>query len=395
ASTASRMIMMNSTASIAVAPAAGFNSSFAICPSDLPSRRSEQKRMTKSCTAPPTTTPITSHSVPGRKPNCAASTGPTSGPAPAIAAKWCPNNTHLFVGTKSRPLLNRSAGVARRSSSPNTRLARKVGKPATEPRPDPQRLAETVHGRVAVVTGGATGLGRATALEFAQHGTAVAINYVDLPDRDVAAQALLTETAIRALGVPVYCARCDVRKRDDVEKFVTTVRERLGGVHFLVNNAGVAHDGALWRLTSEAWQEVMDTNVTGSFNCIQAVAGPMRAQRYGKIVNIASHQAFRPGFGIANYAASKAALIGLTRSAAVDLGPSNVNVNAVAPGFVKTELLSTLPREVLERAEHESLLGRVAEPEDVARVIAFLCSEAARHITGQVIVVDGGLTLAS
>jgi 3-oxoacyl-[acyl-carrier protein] reductase len=269
------------------------------------------------------------------------------------------------------------------------------GVPATETRPAPQRLAETVHGRVAIVTGGATGLGRATALEFAQHGTAVAINYVDLPDRDVAAQAVLTETAIRALGVPVYCARCDVRSRDDVEKFVTTVRERLGGVHYLVNNAGVTHDGALWRLSPEAWREVLDTNVTGAFNCIQAVAGPMRAQRFGKIVNVASHQAFRPGFGIANYAASKAAVIGLTRSAAVDLGPSNINVNAVAPGFVKTDLLSALPREVLERAEHESVLGRVAEPEDVARVIAFLCSDAARHITGQVIVVDGGLTLAS
>src|SRR5437660_942357 len=112
-----------------------------------------------------------------------------------------------------------------------------------------------------------------------------------------------------------------------------------------------ARDGALWRLSPEAWQEVLDTNVTGAFNCIQAVAGSMRAQRYGKIVNVASHQAFRPGFGIANYAASKAALIGLTRSAAVDLGPSNVNVNAVAPGFVKTDLLSKLPREVLERAE--------------------------------------------
>lgn len=275
------------------------------------------------------------------------------------------------------------------------REATHAGAPATETRPSPQRLAETIHGRVAIVTGGATGLGRATAIEFAQHGVAVAINYVDLPDRDVAAQALLTETAIRALGVPVYCARCDVRNRDDVEKFVTTVRERLGGVHYLVNNAGVTHDGALWRLTAEAWHEVLDTNVTGAFNCIQAVAGPMRAQRFGKIVNVASHQAFRPGFGIANYAASKAALIGLTRSAAVDLGPSNVNVNAVAPGFVKTDLLSALPREVLERAEHESLLGRVAEPEDVARVISFLCSDAARHITGQVIVVDGGLTLAS
>ena len=269
-----------------------------------------------------------------------------------------------------------------------------VGAPATQERPDPQRLAETVQGRVAVVTGGATGLGRATAIEFAQRGTAVAINYVDLPERDVAAQALLTETAIRALGVPVYCARCDVRDRAAVEKFFGAVRERLGGVHYLVNNAGVAHDGALWRLSSEAWQEVLDTNVTGAFHCIQSVAGPMRAQRFGKIVNVASHQAFRPGFGIANYAASKAALIGLTKAAAVDLGSSNVNVNAVAPGFVKTELLAKLPREVLERAEHESVLGRVAEPEDIARVIVFLCSDAARHITGQVIVVDGGLTLA-
>ena len=275
------------------------------------------------------------------------------------------------------------------------REATRVATPATEPQSQQQRLAETIHGRVVVVTGGATGLGRATALEFAQRGVAVAINYVDLPDRDVAAQALLTETAIRALGVPVYCARCDVRNHAEVEKFITTVRERLGGVHYLVNNAGVAHDGALWRLSPEAWQEVLDTNVTGAFNCIQAVAGSMRAQRYGKIVNVASHQAFRPGFGIANYAASKAALIGLTRSAAVDLGPSNVNVNAVAPGFVKTELLAKLPREVLERAEHESVLGRVAEPEDVARVIVFLCSEEARHITGQVIVVDGGLTLGS
>jgi 3-oxoacyl-[acyl-carrier protein] reductase len=172
------------------------------------------------------------------------------------------------------------------------------------------------------------------------------------------------------------------------------VRQRLGGVHFLVNNAGVTHDGALWRLSVEAWQEVIDTNVTGAFNCIQAVARLMRAQRSGKIVNVASHQAFRPGFGVSNYAASKAALIGLTKSAAVDLGSSNINVNAVAPGFVKTELLSKLPREILERAEHESVLGRVAEPQDVARVITFLCSEAARHITGQTIVVDGGLTLA-
>ena len=267
--------------------------------------------------------------------------------------------------------------------------------PVTEERPERLGTGDTLQGRVAVVTGGATGLGRSVCLEFAQRGAGVAFNFVELPGRDVAAQALLTETAIKALGVPVYSALCDVRHREDVARFVGEARQRLGGVHCLVNNAGVAHDGALWRLADDAWRDVMDTNITGAFNCIQAVAPHMRSQRYGKIVNISSHQALRPGFGIANYAASKAALIGLTRSAAVDLGPSNINVNAVAPGFVKTELLAKLPREVLERAERESLLGRVAEPEDVARVIVFLCSEAARHITGQVVVVDGGLTLGS
>jgi 3-oxoacyl-[acyl-carrier protein] reductase len=270
-----------------------------------------------------------------------------------------------------------------------------TGAAVTQERPDPKVAGEQLSGRVALVTGGATGLGRAICLDLAQRGTAIGFNYVNLPGRDVSAQALLTETAIKALGVAVYSAHCDVRHADEVERFVAEARERLGGVHILVNNAGVTHDGALWRLTPEAWQEVLDTNVTGAFNCIHAVASHLRAQRYGKIVNISSHQAFRPGFGIANYAASKAALIGLTKAAAVDLGSSNVNVNAVAPGFVKTELLAQLPREILERAEHESVLGRVAEPEDVARVVAFLCSEGARHITGQTILVDGGLTLAS
>jgi 3-oxoacyl-[acyl-carrier protein] reductase len=249
-------------------------------------------------------------------------------------------------------------------------------------------------GNVAIVTGGATGLGRAIALEFARRGVHVGFNYVQLEERDIAAQALLTETALRGLGVEVYSSVCDVRDPQAVAGFVEAVKAELGGVHYLVNNAGVAHDGALWRLSDDAWQEVIDTNLTGAFNCIRAVAPTFRKQRYGKIVNVASHQAYTPGFGVANYAASKAALIGLTRAAAVDLGPSNVNVNAVAPGFVRTELIARLPAEVIERAEKESLLGRVAEPEDVAHVVVFLCSEEARHITGQVIVVDGGLTLS-
>ncbi len=254
--------------------------------------------------------------------------------------------------------------------------------------------AHQMKGNVAIVTGGATGLGRAIALEFARRGVHVGFNYLHVPDRDISAQALLTETALRAFGVGVYGAPCDVRDSRAVEQFVVAVKAELGGLHYLVNNAGIAHDGALWRLADEAWRAVIDTNVTGAFHCIRAVAPTLRKQRYGKIVNVASHQAYTPGFGIANYAASKAALVGLTRSAAVDLGPSNINVNAVAPGFVRTEMLSTLPPEVVERAEKESLLNRVAEPEDVANVVAFLCSEEARHITGQVILVDGGLTLA-
>lgn len=256
---------------------------------------------------------------------------------------------------------------------------------------DPASMA----GRVAFVTGGATGLGRAIGLEFARRKVHVAFNYIEMPDRDVGEQALLTETLMRAHDVEVFSAPCDVRDRGEVDRFFSAAMAELGGVDILVNNAGIARDGALWRLSVEAWQEVMETNVTGAFNCTQAVARTYRSQRRGKIVNIASHQAMHPGFGVTNYSASKAALIGLTRASAVELGPSNVNVNAVAPGFIRTERLEQLPPEVIARAQKSAVLGRMAEPEDVARVVAFLCTEEARHITGQVIVIDGGMTLAS
>ena len=257
----------------------------------------------------------------------------------------------------------------------------------------PLAVAAGFTAKVAIVTGGATGLGRSIALEFSRLGCNVAFCFVDLPGRDVTEQALLTETACNAMGANVHATRCDVRDRGAVERFVTDVKARFGTVHFLINNAGIAIDGALWRLSESAWAEVLDTNVTGAFNCIRSVAPIFRGQRYGKIVNVSAHQAERPGFGVANYAASKAALLGLTRAAAVELGPANVNVNAVAPGFIRTERMRMLPKEVIERAQKSSVLGRVAEPEDVAHVIAFLCSEEARHITGQTIVVDGGLSL--
>jgi 3-oxoacyl-[acyl-carrier protein] reductase len=260
-----------------------------------------------------------------------------------------------------------------------------------EPQPQPARTGW--RGKVAIVTGGATGLGRHIAIEFGKLGCHVGFCYVNMPGRDVSEQAVLTEAALTAMGVGVVAMRCDVRDRSAVDHFVLETKQRLGGVHFLINNAGIASDGALWRLSAEAWQEVLDTNVTGAFNCIRAVAPIFRGQHYGKIVSVSAHQAERPGFGVANYAASKAALLGLTRAAAVELGPANVNVNAVAPGFIRTERMAMLPSEVIERAQKSSVLGRVAEPDDVAHVISFLCSESARHITGQTIVVDGGLSL--
>ena len=264
-------------------------------------------------------------------------------------------------------------------------------------REQPQPLGggrQDLHGKGAIVTGAATGIGRATALELARRGCGVAFNYVELPGRDVAVQAAMTEAALRSLSVPVFCDRCDVRDMKEVERFVAAAKTALGGVHILVNNAGISRDAALWRTDDSTWRDVVDTNLTGAFHMIKAVAPVFRAQHYGKIVNVASIMAMKPGFGVANYAASKAGLIGLTTAAAVELGPANVNVNAVAPGFVKTELTQHLWDELAARARGQNPLGRLAEPDDVAQVIVFLCSDAARHITGEIIRVDGGQALS-
>lgn len=265
---------------------------------------------------------------------------------------------------------------------------------ATVVEPNPQEVGdEHPPRRVAMVTGGATGLGRAVALEFGRLGCDVAFCFVDLPGRDVRETAVLTEAALTAMGVRAYAACCDVRDSADVGKFVSEICARWGTVHYLVNNAGIANDGALWRLTGAAWDQVVATNLTGAFHCIGAVAPIFREQRFGKIVSISSHLASRPGFGVAPYAASKAGIEALTRAAAVELGPANVNVNAVAPGFIRTERLEELPPEVIERAKKRSVFNRLAEASEVARVVTFLCSDDAGHITGQTIVVDGGLSL--
>jgi 3-oxoacyl-[acyl-carrier protein] reductase len=262
-----------------------------------------------------------------------------------------------------------------------------------ETQPHPERVFGELRGTGAIVTGGATGIGRAIALELARHGVHIAFNYLDAGDGRIAAEAERTAAELRRM-VTVVCRSCDVRDSQAVNAFVAEADQALSGLHILINNAGIARDRALWRMEDDEWRDVLDVNLTGAFHMIRAVTPILRAQQHGKIVNIASVHGLRSEFGLANYAASKAGMIGLTRSAAVELGPSNVNVNAVAPGYIRTTRLTDgVSPEVLDRARERTVLGRLGDPQDVANVVLFLCSERARHITGCVIPVDGGHTL--
>ena len=260
-----------------------------------------------------------------------------------------------------------------------------------ESQPRPLAWFTELRGRGAIVTGASTGIGRAIALELARHGANIAFNYLNAGDDGVEEEAERTRQELRQLEVTVYCQPCDVRDPDAARQFVEEAEAAMGRVDILVNNAGIGRDRALWRMSDDEWNAVLDTNLSGAFHMIRAVAPLLRAQQDGKIVNISSVHGIRSEFGLANYAASKAGLIGLTRSAAVELGPSNVNVNAVAPGYIRTtRLTDAVPAEILDRARERSVLGRLGDPQDVANVVLFLCSEQARHITGAVIPVDGG-----
>jgi 3-oxoacyl-[acyl-carrier protein] reductase len=264
-----------------------------------------------------------------------------------------------------------------------------------DPGVSPLSAGRSHRGQCVVVTGGATGIGRAVALEFARLGSHIAFNWYDHEGTgDVAEAAERTAREIAQMEVRVYHEMCDVRDSRAVEQFMERSIERLGGLHVLVNNAGVTRDRALWRLTDEQWRTVVDTNLTGAFHCIRAVAPHFRARCSGKIVNIASAHALRGEFGLANYSASKAGLIALTHSAALELGSSNVNVNAVAPGYIRTtRVVERVSPEVLDQAREEAALLRLGDPRDVANVVVFLASEEARHVTGAVIPVDGGYLL--
>lgn len=262
-----------------------------------------------------------------------------------------------------------------------------------ETQPQPLFDATNLRGQVAIITGGSSGIGRAVALEMAQCGAHVAFCF-----RDDGAQSRLDAQAVarelRQQEVRSYFRACDVRDSKEVNKFVAEVMEELGAIHVLVNNAGIGRDRALWHMQDHEWEAVLRTNLDGAFFFTRAVAPHMRAQEYGKIVNITSVHGIRSEFGISNYASSKAGLIGLTRSAAVELGPRNINVNAVAPGYIRTTRLTDgVSSEILDRAREQSALGRLGDPQDVAGAVLFLCSEVARHITGVVIPVDGGYLL--
>jgi len=250
-----------------------------------------------------------------------------------------------------------------------------------------------LRGKVAIVTGASRGLGRAIALDLAAAGVDIAFNFLDEGSRS-RVEAQNTARELRQMEVRVFVQECDLRNSTAVNAFVAEVQEQLGGLHILVNNAGIGADRAHWRMNDDEWNAVLRTNVDGTFHMMRAVAPCFRGQEFGKIVNIASVHSERATFGVMNYAASKAAIVAMTRTAALELGPHNINVNAVSPGYIRTtRLTDRVPAEILDRAREHSALGRLGDPQDIANVVLFLCSEAARHITGAVIPVDGGYQL--
>ena len=242
-----------------------------------------------------------------------------------------------------------------------------------------------MEGKVAIVTGGTRGIGRAIALDLAANGADVALNY----RKSVDLAAELSET-IRHMGRRALVVQADVSSFDDAQAMVQQVLDEFGRLDILINNAGMNWDGVVWKMTEEQWDRVIEVDLKGTFNYTRAATPIFREQGAGKVVNITSINGLRGKFGQTNYSAAKAGVIGFTKACARDLGRYSVNVNAVAPGLIETEMVKAAPEKVREMALAEIVLGRLGLPEEVAYVVTFLCTEKARHITGQVIQVDGG-----
>ncbi len=248
-----------------------------------------------------------------------------------------------------------------------------------------------LEGKSALITGASRGIGRAIALRLAEEGCQVAVNYVAEQGRDNAAEAEAVAEQIRALGCQAICAEVDVTDQEAVEDMVEYVIARLGKLDILVNNAGITRDRTLKKLAKQDWDRVIEVNLTGAFHCARAVIEHMRERRYGRIISISSVVALMGNIGQTNYGASKAGLIGFTRSLAREVARRGITVNCIAPGFIDTEMTQAIPRDIREQIVATIPLARMGLPEEVANAAAFLASDAASYITGQVLSVNGGL----
>ncbi|MGQ9833931.1 MAG: 3-oxoacyl-[acyl-carrier-protein] reductase [Candidatus Villigracilaceae bacterium] len=243
-------------------------------------------------------------------------------------------------------------------------------------------------GRVAVVTGASRGIGRAIAALLAQRGANVVCGSRSAEQAKGTAEEITAATGRQTSGYPV-----DVADSQSVQEFIDRALSDFGKIDILVNNAGITRDNLIVRIDEADWDAVLDVNLKGTFNCCKAVVRPMMKQRYGRIVNITSVVGLSGNAGQVNYAASKAGIIGLTKSLARELGSRNITVNAVAPGYVTTALTEVLPPEIKEASIKATPLGRFGTPEDIAYAVAFLVSDEAAFITGQVLSVDGGMVM--
>ena len=242
--------------------------------------------------------------------------------------------------------------------------------------------------KVALVTGGARGIGQAIAMTFAREGADIVVADVNL---EVAQK---TASEIEALGRKALALEMDVTDYAKVEEGVNKILDKFGKVDILVNNAGITKDNLILRMSQSEWDAVINVNLKGTFNCIKAVSRPMVKQRSGKIVSIASIIGLMGNFGQANYAASKAGIIALTKTVAKELASRNVNANSVAPGFIQTDMTAKLSEDVKAKMLEAIPLAKLGTPQDVANVCLFLASEDASYITGQTITVDGGMVMA-
>ncbi|MEW6170775.1 MAG: 3-oxoacyl-[acyl-carrier-protein] reductase [Candidatus Omnitrophota bacterium] len=241
--------------------------------------------------------------------------------------------------------------------------------------------------KVALITGGARGIGREIALYFAKEGADIALCDVNA---DLANE---TQKEIENLGRRALALGVDVTDFKAVEEMTNKILDKFSKIDILINNAGITRDGLILRMTSEQWDQVLDVNLKGTFNATKAVSKVMIKQKQGKIISIASIIGIIGNYGQANYAASKAGIIALTKSCAKELGSRNIQVNAVAPGFIKTDMTDKLPSDIKEKMLAQIPLARFGEPVEVAKVCSFLASSDSDYITGQTIVIDGGMVM--